>query len=245
MIEIIDCEQNSPEWIAARAGIPTASEFSTVLSEGRADGTMPNTVIDALVKEGASAAQLAAAVKAAKSRNSNPAAMRLKYLRQLAGEILTGEPAPEGYSNSYMERGHDLEDEARSMFAFMRDVDPQRVGFIKNGRMGCSPDSLIGDDSGLEIKVAIPAVQIERLQRGTLPSEHVAQVQGSMLVTARSSWHFVSYCPKLPPLILLVERDQTYTLKLANAISAFNEELDALVQSIRSYSDFGAQARAA
>lgn len=28
---------------------------------------------------------------------------RAKYLRQLAGEILTGEPAPEGYSNVFMD----------------------------------------------------------------------------------------------------------------------------------------------
>ena len=65
--EIIDCEQGTPEWFAARAGIPTASEFSTVLSEGRADGTLPNAMIDSLVKEGCNASQLAAAVKAAKA----------------------------------------------------------------------------------------------------------------------------------------------------------------------------------
>lgn len=31
---IIDVEQGSPEWFAARMGIPTASEFSTVLAKG-------------------------------------------------------------------------------------------------------------------------------------------------------------------------------------------------------------------
>lgn len=245
MIEIIDVEQGTAEWFEARSGIPTASEFSTVMSEGRADGVLPNAMLDALVKSGASAATVAAAVKAAKSRNSNPAAVRAKYLRQLAGEILTGEPAPEGYSNGFMERGQELEDEARRMFAFMRDVEPLRVGFIKNGRMGCSPDSLVGEDSGLEIKVAIPAVQIERLQRGDLPPEHKAQVQGSMLVTGRPTWHFVSYCPKLPALILTVPRDDEYVSQLGKAIVAFNEELDALVASIRTYIDFGSQARAA
>jgi len=35
MIQIIDCEQNSPEWFQARAGIPTASKFSTVMASGR------------------------------------------------------------------------------------------------------------------------------------------------------------------------------------------------------------------
>src|SRR5690606_4485204 len=115
------------------------------------------------------------------------------------GEILTEEPAPEGYSNGFMERGHELEDAARKLFAFDADVDPMRVGFIRNGRAGCSPDSLVGDDAGLEIKTAIPAVQIERLRGGRLPRDHVAQVQGSMWISERPSWWFMSCCPKLPP----------------------------------------------
>jgi hypothetical protein len=32
--EIIECEQNSPEWLRARMGIPTASAFSDVLAKG-------------------------------------------------------------------------------------------------------------------------------------------------------------------------------------------------------------------
>lgn len=33
MIEVFTCEQNSPEWYAARLGLPTASEFVVVLRE--------------------------------------------------------------------------------------------------------------------------------------------------------------------------------------------------------------------
>lgn len=240
--EIIDVEQGSADWFAARAGLPTASEFSTVMSEGRNDGTLPNTILDALVKEGATGVQVAAAVKAAKSRNSNPSAQRRAYMRQLAGEILTEEPAPEGYSNGFMERGKLLEDEARQLYAFMHDAEPLTVGFIRNGRKGASPDSLVGADGGLEIKTAIPAVQIDRLQRGGLPPEHVAQVQGNLWVAERDWWDFMSYCPKLPPLIVRVRRDAAYIANLAKAVDAFTEELDVLVQSIRTYQNFKAVA---
>lgn len=34
-IEIIDVEQGTEEWFSARAGIPTASEFSTVMASGK------------------------------------------------------------------------------------------------------------------------------------------------------------------------------------------------------------------
>lgn len=37
-IEIITAEQNTPEWMACRAGIPTASEFSTILAKGKGGG---------------------------------------------------------------------------------------------------------------------------------------------------------------------------------------------------------------
>lgn len=204
MVEVFDIEQGTADWFTVRAGIPTASEFQTLLREGKGGGR---------------------------------SVTRDNYMRKLAGEILTGDPAPEGYSNAFMERGKELEDEAREWFAFTQDIEPQRVGFIKNGRAGCSPDSLIGDDSGLEIKVAIPSVQIERIQKGRLPPEHIAQVQGSMWVTERQSWRFISYCPKLPPLLLTVERDDDKIAEIAKAVAAFNEELDALVQSIRTAAD--------
>ena len=37
-VEVIDCEQGSSEWFAARLGIPTASEFSTILAKGKGNG---------------------------------------------------------------------------------------------------------------------------------------------------------------------------------------------------------------
>ncbi len=201
MIEVLDCEQGSADWYAARLGLVTASRFSDVLAKG----------------EG-------------KTRG--------KYLRELAGEIIAGEPEADTYSNGHMERGKLLEGEARNLYAFMTDAEPQIVGFIRNGRKGASPDSLIGDNGGLEIKTALQHIQVERLQRDALPSEHVAQVQGSLWVAEREWWDFVSYAPKLPLLVKRVYRDEAYIAALAKAIDAFNEELDNLVNSIRGVEQF-------
>jgi hypothetical protein len=202
-VEFIPHEQYSPEWWAARMGLPTASEFHTVMASGKGGGE---------------------------------SITRGKYLRQLAGEILTEEPAPEGYTNGFMERGRELESEARALYSMMHGP-VERVGFVRNGRKGASPDSLIGANGGLEIKTAIPAVHIDRLQRNRLPPEYVAQVQGTLWVTEREFWDFMSYCPKLPPLIVRVYRDEAKISEIAKAVEAFNEELDSLVASIRSYSD--------
>jgi hypothetical protein len=39
LVQVISCEQGTPEWHAARAGIPTASCFATVLASGRTKGS--------------------------------------------------------------------------------------------------------------------------------------------------------------------------------------------------------------
>jgi len=203
MMEIIECEQGSEEWFAARLGIPTASMFSVLLS-GRKDAKDKKT--------------------------------RQTYMMKLAGEIITGEPA-ESYTNVHMERGKEMEDEARAAYALITDADPIRVGFMKAFGAGASPDSLIGDDGGLEIKTALPHIQVDRLLTGALPSEHKAQVQGNLWVSGRKFWDFVSYCPRLPLFKIRVERDEEYIKEIAAGVSDFNRDLAEMVERIRSYNE--------
>ncbi|WP_420961124.1 lambda exonuclease family protein [Brucella sp. IR073] len=160
--------------------------------------------------------------------------IRSEYMRKLAGEIITGEPA-ETFSTAHMERGKMMEDEARRTYAFIHDVEPEQVGFIRNGSKGASPDSLIGENGGLEIKTALPHIQIDRLERDRLPPEHKAQVQGNLWVSEREWWDFVSYWPRLPMLCVRVYRDEEYIKTLSDEIDRFNDELAALVERICAY----------
>ena len=153
---------------------------------------------------------------------------RRKYLLTLAGELLTGARA-DRYTNAHMERGHAMEDEARQMYAFAHDVVPSPVGFLRRGRVGASPDSLIGAEGLLEIKTKLPHLLLECHERCTLPPEHVAQVQGQLWVSGRVYADFVAYWPRMPLFVVRVERDEAYIAKLAAAVSDFVTELDALV----------------
>jgi hypothetical protein len=193
VIEIFDTiEQGTPEWLRARMGIPTASEFGTVMAKG----------------EG-------------KTRRT--------YMLKLLGERLTGEPS-ESYSNGHMERGKEMEAEARDMYVFMQDVECQQVGFIRNVDRGASPDSLVGPNGGCEIKTKLPHLQLDVLLRDRLPPEHVAQCQGFLWVAEREWVDFVSYWPKLPLFVKRVFRDEEYIANLAHEVKVFNSELAQLVE---------------
>lgn len=168
----------------------------------------------------------------AKGRGGGASVTRQKYLYKLAGEILTGEPA-ESYTNADMERGHALEAEARNLYAFMQDVEPVQVGFVTNGRAGASPDALVGERGGLEIKTKAPHLLIDALLRDEMPPEHKAQVQGCLWVCEREWWDFVAYWPGLPLFTKRIDRDEQYIAALASAVREFTDELDEVVANIR------------
>lgn len=126
------------------------------------------------------------------------------------------------------DQGHILEDSAIPWFEFETGLAVQRVGFClsNDGKTGCSPDGLIGDDSGIEAKCPQATQHVRYLREGGVPKAYLAQVHFSMLVTGRTSWWFVSYSRDLPKLKVLVERDETIQEKLRSAVDAFLEELD-------------------
>lgn len=200
-MQILDCDQGSLEWHAARAGIATASEFHTVLASGRDGGD-------------------------SKTRRS--------YMLRLAGEIITGDAA-ETYSNAHMERGKVMEAEARDRYAFEHDCDLRLVGFIKGDRVGCSPDALIAADGGLEVKTKEPHRLIEVILRDTFPPEHRAQCQGVLWVAEREWIDLACYWPGMPLFTSRMHRDEGYIARLADAVDAFNGELDEVVARVRRY----------
>lgn len=200
-LEIFNCEQGSADWFACRAGIPTASEFHTVMAKGRGGGE---------------------------------SVTRRKYMLTLIGEILTGKQV-DGYTNAHMERGHEMEGEARELYAMVTDTEPQQVGFLRRGDAGASPDSLIGADGLLEIKTKLPHLQLECLLSDKVPAEHVAQLQGQLWIAQRPWVDFVSYWPGLPLFVKRVQRDEAYIASLKVSVDEFNTEKLDLIERINQY----------
>lgn len=157
---------------------------------------------------------------------------RRKYMLQLAGEILTGEPM-ESFSNDDMERGKVMEDAARKQYAFQTDSELEQVGFIKSGRSGCSPDALISKKGMLEIKTALPHILIDIFLRGEHPPEHRHQCQGALWIAQREWIDIAIYWPKMPLYTQKIHRDETFITALSLAVGEFNAELADVVQRMR------------
>lgn len=160
--------------------------------------------------------------------------MRRKYLRRVVSERLTGKPS-ETYRGWHTDRGHEQEPWTRMNYEAITGYVVDEVGFIKHPVLmaGCSPDGLVNDDGGVEIKSVIPTVQLDTILRGEYPPEHKAQIQGSLWITGRKWWDFSSGSPDMPPpldtYIFRVFRDEEYIRELEKEVTAFLSEVDQMI----------------
>lgn len=127
-----------------------------------------------------------------------------------------------GFENDHTRNGINTEPEARRWYEMECGEDVRQVGFVTtdDGRFGCSPDGLVGEDGGLELKCPSGKVHVAYSLVGGLPDEYKAQVHGCLVVTGRSWWDFCSYHPGLPPLRVRVTRN-SYTDLLQRELDTF------------------------
>ena len=104
-MQILQADQGTQEWLDARLGRPSASQFSKLITTA-----------------------------------GKPSASADEYINILIAERILGESEPI-YVNEWMQRGTELEPEARAMYELMHSVDVEEVGFIldDSGEFGCSP----------------------------------------------------------------------------------------------------------
>lgn len=148
------------------------------------------------------------------------------YMNKLIAETITGKEAS-GFMSDWMERGREMEEEARSWYSFTQGVEVKQVGFVYRDErklIGCSPDGLM-ERKGFEIKCPSPGIMVSYMLNGDLPREYIPQVQGSMFVTGLQEWDFMAYHPDFDPLLMTVKRDDEYISKLEKYIHKFTTEM--------------------
>jgi len=107
--------------------------------------------------------------------------------------------------------------------------------FIDNA--GASPDSLIGDDGGLEIKCPDLNTHIEYLLHKKIPADYMWQVQWLMACSGRDWFDWMSFAKELPPelrtLIIRVDRDESKIQQLETEAEHLNSDVEKLIKQLR------------
>lgn len=126
----------------------------------------------------------------------------------------------DSFSNDWMERGTMLEPQAITAYEFIMDVDVTPCGFmsIDDPRCGCSPDGLIGEDGGVQVKCPKLSSHLGYLHDGVLPAAYRSQVFGELFVSGRQWWDFISYHPDEEPLIV-----RTFRADIVDWVAKFEE----------------------
>ena len=204
-MRVVECEQGSPEWRQARAGVITASRVNEVVRT---------------IKTGESAA-------------------RRNYKWEILSERLSGEPTPEGRLGRARENGHELEPLARAAYEISRDVMVDQVGFILHPTMdffGCSPDGLIGEEGGLEIKCPNISTHLNYIMEGIVPVEYEPQMVSGMACSKLPWWDFVSYSNRVPErmqlFVVRLYRDDARIEAIEKAVTEFDAEVREMAERL-------------
>ena len=164
--------------------------------------------------------------------DGKPSKQKEKYMFKLAGEKVSG-MITESYQNFAMQRGIEMEEEARQLYQLLNSVEIETVGFCLAEGYGCSPDGLVGQEGCIEIKCPLPATHVGYLLDNKLPTDYFQQVQGQLLVTGRKWVDFMSYAPGIKPLIIRVERDDKFLTTLKAELGLFCKQLSEIIEKIK------------
>lgn len=119
-------------------------------------------------------------------------------IKDLAWGRVFGKP-DRGYSGKSMERGHEIEPEARDSFAFAHDAEVEQVGFVEHAwipHFGWSPDGLHSQRRrGLEIKCLEHKAWIDVYEKHEIPSEYRWQTKIGCFVGQLDAMDFYVYHP--------------------------------------------------
>lgn len=149
-----------------------------------------------------------------------PSSSASNYCNKLLVEVMLGRPLI-GTTMPWMERGKVMEAEAVKYYEFQRDVKTVPVGFITtdDGRVGASPDRLVGDKGLLEIKCPTDETQSKYLAAHIdallgsatgVAEAYKVQCQGQLWVAQREWSDIEAYYPGLPEAITRVNRDEKF-----------------------------------
>ena len=157
------------------------------------------------------------------------------YISELMAEYYSSEPQ-EQISNKDMQRGIDLEPQARNMFMLETGLIVKQVGFIiVNEYVGCSPDGLIDDDGLVEYKCPNDKNYFQLLLTEKIKPEYISQMQWQMHNTKRNYCYFCAYNPNFERSLFIkkIEKDLDTFNKIDIGIQSGITKIEKIKEKIK------------
>lgn len=157
------------------------------------------------------------------------------YILEIMAEYYSS-AEKESYTNDAMQRGIELESEARLTYEIETNCKVDEVGFVVyNNYFGASPDGFVGDDGLLEIKCPTDKTYLELLLNGDIKKEYYDQMQGQMLATNRQWTDYFVYNPNFEKSFVLkrVQRDDEVINKILQGIKKGSELIEKINKAMK------------
>lgn len=204
-MKILKCIQHSEEWLAARSGLPTASELHNLLTPEFKEktGETPITYL---------------AQKLAEKWTGGPLMEFGGSFATDFGHIIEKEAAPwYAFTNDVdVETGVFLTTDD-GKFGCSPD------GIVKSGHLRW----------GLEIKSLQPKAHFKCLLEQKIPKDYVTQVHASMFATGFDRWDFLAYRRDTPCFLVTVERDEAVMTAIQKVVDSFTEKLNSHFERLK------------
>lgn len=168
-------------------------------------------------------------IKKGRAKGSYSAARQV-YMNELIAQVCTG-LLPEQLTAKQVLWGHENEPKALALYDPFEDKQINQIAFIYglDMRCGVSPDALVNDNGGLEIKCPWTTSQyIDQLLGGEPKPEYLTQMQYSMWLTGREYWDFANYDPRMKKKNIHVVKYEP-DLKL---FKVFDEEIPKFIKDM-------------
>jgi hypothetical protein len=240
-MNLIICDQGTPEWLAARAGAATASMFSDAVSMVNGLSDQQRLYVDAIrAGKTEEEAQLAGGYKAKVKRTEtvsraieglpigDPSDASKKYASDIAIERISKRPYGAPPKAWVLDRGHEMEGHARMAYEMRTGLLAEESGIFKteDDWFGYSTDGQVGTDGLIEIKCPIDTQKITAMFLTGDTSEYDHQMQGGMWITGRKWCDFIMYVPDLEAVgndlyIKRVYRDEAFIEELEAGLMKF------------------------
>jgi hypothetical protein len=203
---ILDHEQGTPEWFAARLGKPSASGFSKLITASGKPSTSADGYINQLIAE-------------CLTGQSEPFYVNDHMARGTELE-------PEARDSYEFITGNWVEE-----YGFILD-DSEAFGCSPDGLIEICNEG--HGSGGLEIKCPAATTMVKYLRDPqSLVKQYYQQIQGCMFVTGRGWWDAFAYHPEMPHVLVKVERDEEFITKLAVEIKAATDEILNQVEQLK------------